>query len=60
MQNIFPIPQLPAQNPSISMHEFYSGNCPPTINPETRIPLDLEELRDTAEIFIRGGGYIPA
>jgi len=30
------------------------------MNAETQITLDLEEIRDIAEIYIRGDGYLPA
>ncbi|PUU74188.1 hypothetical protein B9Z19DRAFT_1093469 [Tuber borchii] len=58
--DIFPIPQLVIQNPTISFAEFYSGDCPDGMEPETQIPFDLALFRETAAVCIRREGYIPA
>ncbi|KAG0128413.1 hypothetical protein HOY82DRAFT_621732 [Tuber indicum] len=58
--HIFPIPQLRFEDPSISLDEFYAGHCPPTMDPETEIPLNLATLRSTAAVYIREQGSQPA
>ncbi|RPA93257.1 hypothetical protein L873DRAFT_1816216 [Choiromyces venosus 120613-1] len=57
---IFPAPEDPQQNPSISLDEFYAGDCPPTIDPAIRVPLDLARLRDVAAGELRHRGNMPA
>ncbi|KAG0641890.1 hypothetical protein HOY80DRAFT_952741 [Tuber brumale] len=55
---------LPAVNnhdgsPTISFHEFFAGNCPPGIDPEGSIVLDLERLRVRARVQILRRGCLP-
>ncbi|KAG0641873.1 hypothetical protein HOY80DRAFT_952677 [Tuber brumale] len=55
---------LPAVNnhdgsPTISFHEFFTGNCPPGIAPEGSIVLDLEMLRVRAKVQILRRGCLP-
>ncbi|PUU76806.1 hypothetical protein B9Z19DRAFT_1066342 [Tuber borchii] len=57
---IFPPPANPYHNPSISFEEFYGGNCPPGIDPKTKVELDLARLAEVAAIMIRQLGHIPA
>ncbi|RPA90968.1 hypothetical protein L873DRAFT_1820274 [Choiromyces venosus 120613-1] len=57
---ILPAPEDPKPNPSISLDEFYAGDCPPTMDPEIRVPLDLARLRVVAAQEIREGGNMPA
>lgn len=52
VQHIIPAPPQP-QYPSISLDEFYAGDCPPTMNPKTQITLDLDMLREVVAIYNR-------
>ncbi|RPA90026.1 hypothetical protein L873DRAFT_1795752 [Choiromyces venosus 120613-1] len=54
--DIFPAPNNPQENPSISFYEFYAGDCPPGVNPEAGITLDLASLRDIAGREMRARG----
>jgi len=58
VQHIIPAPPQP-QYPSISLDEFYAGDCPPTINPKTQITLDLEMLRQVVATYTRERGAPP-
>lgn len=58
VQHIIPAPPQP-QYPSISLDEFYAGDCPPTMNPKTQITLDLEMLRKVFAIYARERGAPP-
>ena len=58
VQPIIPAPPQ-QQYPSISLDEFYAGNCPPTMNPKTQIPLDLEMLRQAVAVCARKRGAPP-
>jgi len=57
---IFPRPHTPSQNPSISFDEFYSGRCPPGVDPLASLSLDLERLRIIASLKIVARGSVPA
>ncbi|RPB04943.1 hypothetical protein L873DRAFT_1186548 [Choiromyces venosus 120613-1] len=57
---ILPVPVDPPPNPSISLDEFYAGDCPPTMDPATHVPLDLARLRVRAAQEIEERGNIPA
>ncbi|RPA89289.1 hypothetical protein L873DRAFT_682470 [Choiromyces venosus 120613-1] len=57
---MFPTPEHRRQNRSISLDEFYAGDCPPTMDPATLIPLDLATLGSIAAVYIRERGHIPA
>ncbi|RPA90033.1 hypothetical protein L873DRAFT_510071 [Choiromyces venosus 120613-1] len=54
--DIFPAPNNPQENPSISFYEFYAGDCPPGVNTEAGITLDLASLRDIAGREMRACG----
>ena len=58
VQHIIPAPPQ-QQYPSISLDEFYAGDCPPTMDPKTQIPLDLEMLRQAVAVYARKRGAPP-
>jgi len=60
LQQIFPAPINTEENLYIKLKEFYAGDCPPGIEPETRVHLDLERLRAIARIDILNRGNLPA
>ena len=60
VQPIFPALPEPQNNPSISLGEFFAGDCPPQMDPATAIPLDLSLLGEEAGFWMRKQGYSPA
>ena len=44
------------------MDELFSRDCPPGINPETKLVLKVSNLRRVLEVFMTrdGLGYLPA
>ncbi|KAG0123589.1 hypothetical protein HOY82DRAFT_229873 [Tuber indicum] len=57
---IFPRPHTPPPNPLVSLNEFYSGRCPPGVDPLACVSLDLERLRIIAGLEIVARGSVPA
>ncbi|KAG0641902.1 hypothetical protein HOY80DRAFT_1109940 [Tuber brumale] len=56
---ILPPVNDPDGSPTIAFNEFFAGNCPPGIDPEGSIVLDLERLRGLARAEIRALGRLP-
>ncbi|KAG0641944.1 hypothetical protein HOY80DRAFT_1134946 [Tuber brumale] len=56
---ILPPVNDPDGSPTIAFREFFAGNCPPGIDPEGCIVLDLETLRVRAREEIRTRGCLP-
>ncbi|KAG0641887.1 hypothetical protein HOY80DRAFT_1038129 [Tuber brumale] len=49
----------PDGSPTIAFEEFFAGNCPPGIDPEGSIVLDLEMLQVLAREEILAFGRLP-
>ncbi|KAG0641936.1 hypothetical protein HOY80DRAFT_952844 [Tuber brumale] len=56
---ILPAVNDPDGSPTIAFHEVFAGNCPPGIDPEGSIVLDLERLRERARVHILRRGGLP-
>ena len=59
LQDIFPPPSEPVENPSITVEELFGGRYPIGLNPQTLFPLSLIRLRVLAGQMIRKQGYLP-
>jgi len=47
-------------DPTLTMDELFSGDCPPGLNPETELTLEVGDLRDVLKLFMTRDGYLPA
>ncbi|KAG0638411.1 hypothetical protein HOY80DRAFT_171853 [Tuber brumale] len=56
---IFPAVSNPHGSPVITFAEFYAGDCPPGIDPEGYIVLDLDRLRESARKQILALDLLP-
>ncbi|KAG0129480.1 hypothetical protein HOY82DRAFT_610568 [Tuber indicum] len=55
----FPPPADPVENPSITFEEFFAGSCPPGMDPQGCVVLDLENLRILARRKIIARNSVP-
>ncbi|KAG0136708.1 hypothetical protein HOY82DRAFT_589391 [Tuber indicum] len=58
-RDIFPIPEHPEPDPTLTIVELFGGQCPPN-HPSTILPLGLNSLRRVVEANLRSDGYRPA
>ncbi|PWW75675.1 hypothetical protein C7212DRAFT_344358 [Tuber magnatum] len=56
---VLPMLAVPVENPSITFEEFFSGGCPPGMDPNGCVVLDLENLRVIAREKILARGSVP-
>ena len=57
---MFPVPNPMPADPTLTMDELFSGYCPPGINPETELTLEVSGLRRELKWTITENGYLPA
>ncbi|KAG0137025.1 hypothetical protein HOY82DRAFT_651192 [Tuber indicum] len=54
---VFPVPERDLPNPYITVDELFGGCVPDSIDPNVKLPLDIQRLREALDMGIRKTGY---